>query len=333
MSRDYRMELIRLVEEQLPAFLEQHQVHMVSDVLTKALSDFEITERCTDLAPLDDANTRILKRFKACLAIDGKSEKTIYQYERTCRKLEQTVGKPFTDIGVYDIRYFLACEKARGISNVSLENARANLSAFFQWMADDEIIPKNPCRSINPIKVHKEIKKPFSDVEIDALRSACRNKKERALIEVLLSTGIRVSELSGMDIGDIDFTALSVHVRHGKGDKERMTYITSVAARRLIDYLGDRKEKDMPALFYNKNHGRMCAGGIRSVLNTLAKRAGVENVQPHRFRRTFATGLAARGMEIQEIQKLLGHSDINTTLQYVCVNDDNVKASYKKYIA
>ena len=329
--RDYRMDIIREAEERLAAFLEQHEVHRVSDILAKVLSDYEVTERCTEIVIQDDANERILRRYLACLTIDGKSEKTIYQYGRSCRRLADAIGKPYTEMGVYDIRYYLACEKGRGVSNTTLENTRASLSAFFQWMALEEIIQKNPCASVKTIKVKKEVRQAFSDIEIDALRSACRTKKERALIEVLLATGIRVSELSEMDVADIDFSALTVHVKHGKGNKERLTYITAVAASRLCDYLNSRP--DGTALFYNKNHERLNSGGIRHILNMIAKRAGVDNVHPHRFRRTFATRLAARGMEIQEIQKLLGHSNINTTMQYVCIDDENVKAAYKRYIA
>lgn len=331
-KQDYRMNYIREVEEQLTAFLDQQTIHRVSDVMAKALSGYEIAERCTDLIVHDDTNDRILRRYAACLSIDGKSEKTIYQYSRTCKRLADAIGKPFTDIGVYDIRYFLACEKSRGLSNTSLENMRANISAFFQWMTLEDLIPKNPCLAVKTIKIKQEIRQAFNDVEIDALRSACKTKKERALIEVLLATGIRVSELSSMDVTDINFSALSVHVRHGKGGKERITYITNVAASRLCDYLNTRHE-DGDALFYNKNHQRMNDGGIRCVLNSIAKRAGVENVHPHRFRRTFATRLASRGMDIQEIQTLLGHSNINTTMKYVCVDSENVKASYKRFIA
>lgn len=330
--RDYRMDIIKAAEEQLASFLDQMEIYRVSDVLAKVLADYEVTERCTDLALQDDGNERILRRYAACLTIDGKSEKTIYQYARSCKRLSDAVGKPYTEMGVYDIRYFLACEKGRGISNTSLENTRANISAFFQWLTVEEIIPRNPCAAVKTIKTKKEIREAFSDIEIDALRSACRSKKERALIEVLLSTGIRVSELSEMDAVDIDFSTLSVHVRHGKGGKERLTYITAVASSRLHEYL-DSRPNDGPALFYNKNGERLCAGGIRCILNTLAKRAGVNNVHPHRFRRTFATRLAARGMEIQEIQALLGHSNINTTMKYICVDNENVHASYKRYIA
>ena len=164
------------------------------------------------------------------------------------------------------------------------------------------------------------------------LRSCCRNEKERAIIEVLISSGIRVSELIDLNVNDIDFQKKSVHVRHGKGDKERYTYIDSVACNHLIRYLTS-KGIESGALFVSKRSKRYTAHGIRALLNTIAKRANIPNVHPHRFRRTFATRLAARGMDIQEIQKLMGHANINTTMVYVTMDDTQVSNSYRKYSA
>ena len=240
--------------------------------------------------------------------------------------------KPFTEMGAYDIRFYLACEKDHGTSNRTLENTRSYLSAFFNWMAIEDIVQKNPLATVKPIRYVDEVRKPFSETEIDALRSSCESMRERALIEVLLSSGVRVSELSEMRAEDINMVTLEVHVKHGKGGKERITYITPVAAMHLEKYLKERPESDS-CLFYNGNHEKLNPGGIRFVLKQIAKRSGVSNVHPHRFRRTFATGLAARGMEIQEIQRLLGHSNISTTMQYVCLDDEKVRASYRKYIA
>ena len=332
MSKDYRTALVRDVEALLSTRFSQDQISMISNAVIKALGEYEITERCTDIVPLDDTNERLIKRFTACLKVDGKSDNTIYQYVRSVRKLSEAICKPLTEMGTYDIRFFLAIEQERGLSSQTRENTRANLSAFFQWMASDEIIPKNPVAKLKPIKCPVEVRKPFSEVEIDALRSACRTLKERAIMEMLLSTGVRVSELASMEVQDIDFTALSVHVVHGKGAKERMTYTTPVGVKHLQAYIKDRKENGT-ALFYNRNHECLTDGGIRFILNELAERAKVENVHPHRFRRTFATNLAKRGMEIQEIQRLLGHSNINTTMTYVCVDDTRVQASYRRYIA
>ena len=332
-NKDYRMQFLKDVETALVGRYSADQATTIANIVAKALSGYEIMERCTELVPMDDRNEKLIKRYGACLMVDGKSEKTIYMYLRTVRKLSEAIQKPFTEIGAYDIRFFLALEKERGVSNVTLENTRANLSAFFQWMTNDEVIPRNPIASLKPIKCPQEIKKPFSEIEIDALRSACTSLKERALIEILLSSGVRVSELASMEVKDINQTTMAVHVVHGKGGKERITYTTAVCLKHLLAYLTNRSENDGAALFYNRSHEPLNAGGIRFILNGIAKRAGVENVHPHRFRRTFATGLARRGMEVQEIQQLLGHTSIETTMRYVTVDTDKVQSSYRQYIA
>lgn len=332
MSKDYRNSFVTSCEASLVNHFDRDQVALISHVIIKTLSDYEIVDRCTDLVVYDDSNDKLIRRYKACLMIDGKSENTIFQYTRTIRLLSDTIGKPFTEMGAYDVRFYLALEMERGISETTRETARSQICAFFQWLVNEEILQANPMAKLKPIKCPVEIKKPFSEVEIDALRSACKNKKERALIEFLLSTGVRVSELASMEIKDIDTNTLSVHVMHGKGNKERVTYMTTVALKHLKAYLNTRKDTGT-ALFYNKNGDPLEPGGIRFILNTIAERANVENVHPHRFRRTFATNLSRRGMEIQEIQKLLGHSDISTTMIYVSVDETKVSNSYRRYTA
>lgn len=324
---------VKSIETSLIYHFSRDQVTLISNIVTKTLSEYDLSERCTDLVTYDDGNEKIIRRFKACLMVDGKSEKTIAQYIRQIKKLSDALGnKPFEKMDTYDIRYFLAMELERGVSDRTRENTRAYISAFFQWMLEDDVIQTNPVAKLKPIKYADEIRKAFSEIEIDALRFACKSKKERAIVEVLLSTGVRVSELSSMLTTDIDLNMMTVHVVHGKGSKERTTYITPVAAKHLKAYLNDRKETGT-ALFYNKNHEPLNSGGIRVILNTIAKRANVNDVHPHRFRRTFATNLSKRGMEIQEIQKLLGHSNINTTMVYIAVDQTKVATSYRRFTA
>lgn len=332
MGIDYREKLVKDVESRLIDILPLDMTNTVSSTIVKVLNDYEVTGRCTDIVPFESANDRLIKRYRGCLMVDGKSPKTIYQYTRTLKCFSEFSERPFKDVGIYDVRYFLACEKERGVSSRTVENTRANLSAFFQWMTAEEIIDKNPVLSLKPIKYVEEVKKPFSDIEIDALRSGCRNKKERALIEFLLATGVRVNELSLMKISDIDFAEYSVHVRNGKGGKERVTYITPVAVRHVCEYIQNRNKTETEYLFYNKNHGYLNPGGVRFILNRIARRVGINEVHPHRFRRTFATSASRKGLEIQEIQRLLGHSNINTTMQYISLDDEAIKSSYKRYI-
>lgn len=331
---DYRNQFLQQVEQILVTLIEDPALTgMISDKIAIALGDYELTERCTDIVPLDSINDKLVKRYCACLSVDGKSEKTICQYRRSINMLSDFLNKPFPEMKTYDIRFYLATEKERGVSERTLENTRANLSAFFQWLTVEEIIEKNPMLKIKPIKYDDEIREAFSDVEIDNLRSACNDEKERALVEFLLSTGVRVTELCDMNITDVDTREMTVHVRHGKGGKERITYTTTVALERLRKYLSSRKEQDSEYLFCNRGHDRIQAGGVRFILNRIAKRANVTNVHPHRFRRTFATNLSKRGMSIYEIQKLMGHSDINTTTAYICSDDSIIHASYNKYTA
>jgi len=332
MSKDYRMSFVRDVETALTNHFRAEQVTLISNIVIKALSGYEITERCTDLVPLDDTNERLIKRYRACLMVDGKARSTIECYTYTLTKLSDAIGIPFPEMNIYHVRNYLACEQERGLTASTLENQRANISAFFQWMTDEEIISKNPLSPLKPIKIPDEIEDPFSDIEIDALRSACRKPKERALVEFLLSSGVRVEEASNMNLDNIDFHEMTVHVVHGKGGKDRITYITSVAAKHMREYMKTRQECGC-ALFLNQEHKRLKPGGIRRMLKTIGERAGVSNVHPHRFRRTLATNLADRGMDIQDIQQILGHSNISTTMRYVKVTDKKVKASYQKYIA
>ena len=329
---DYKQQLVSEVTESLTNSLAQEDVVTVSDELTIALQKYDVTKHTTDIVAYNGMNEMLLNRYKACLLIEGRSPKTIEAYVRIVKKLFECVQKNFTDMTVSDLRYFLAYEKSRGVSNRTLENTRLQISSFFTWMLNEEIIYKNPCRTISPIKFTKEVKLPFSSIEIDAIRSACRNNKERAIVEFLLASGVRVSELCSITLSDVDFDSLSVKVREGKGQKQRIVYINELACKHLVRYLTDRKVNGN-YLFYNKKKKPLNPGGVRHLLNLVGEAAGVENVHPHRFRRTFATNLVNRGMEIQEVGKLLGHANLNTTLTYVYTNDEKVRSSYMRYIA
>ena len=329
---DYKTQFISDVSEALVGQIRQSDIEVVSDEMALALRDYELTKRITALAKYEGANELILKRYKACLVIAGRSPKTIEQYERTVKKLFIALQKNYTDMTVSDLRYFLAYEKSRGVSNRTLENTRVQISSFFTWLMDEELIGKNPCRSISPIRYTKEVKLPFTAIEIDAIRSVCKNKKERAIIEFLLASGVRVSELCSIRISDINFDTLSVIVREGKGAKQRTVYINDLASKHLVEYLTTR-DITGDYLFYNKKKEPLNPGGVRFLLKEIEERAGVTNVHPHRFRRTFATGLANRGMEIQEIGKLLGHASLNTTLTYVYTSEEKIRTSYLKYSA
>lgn len=326
--RDNRNDIIQTVQLAIMDLREDVQDRVIA-ALTSALEPYEISERVTALVPSESNNLEILKTYASSLLIDGKSEKTIKMYIYHLKKLGQTTD--LLTATTYDIRNYLAHRKVSGISNRSLENERSYISAFYQWLTNESYIEKNPCLSIKPIKYADEIRKPFSPVEIDKLRSACKDEKERALIEFLLSSGVRVSELVNLRIDDIDFTHKTVKVRNGKGGKDRVTYINDVSCEHLIAYM--IKQNILSGYIFLSSRGVYTANGVRALLNRIAVRANVEDVHPHRFRRTFASMMAARGMDIQTIQKLMGHTDINTTMIYITTDDSLVSNSYQKYTA
>lgn len=326
--------LIRDIEIKLSETCPGIDRDQVMICIISCLDEYDVSEKSTQLAERSqDVNDRILKRYSACLMLDGKSKKTIFQYIRTCQKLGQDSGKYFTEITTNDIRLFLGQLKVRGAKNSTIENQRSYISAFFRWMLAEDIISKNPCEKIKPIKCENVRRLPFSDVQIDKLRLACRSEKTRAMIEVLLSSGVRCEELINLDINDIDIRRRSVRVRNGKGGKDRVTYISEVAAEHLDHYLNSRNDNG-PELFRSQQGGRYSdETSILRIMKSLSKRAGVDNVHPHRFRRTFATQLYRRGMDLHEIQRLMGHSNVQTTLGYIYTDDAQLRAAYQKYAA
>ena len=327
---DKKDELIKSIQESLLCNFDASDVYKITNIITTKLKNYDVRGINTEVAIIDDYNDKILRRYIACLKIEGKSDKTIYQYKRTCTKLADFIHKNYNEIGTYDIRLYLAYLYERGVGNRSLENQRSYISAFYKWMHVENNMASNPCEPIKTIKYKVEIRKPFNEIEIDMMRSACKNAKERAILEILLSSGVRCNELATMKIEDVDLNNLSVHVKNGKGNKERTTYITPIAKKYLLDYLNMRQDND-PYLFLSKNKTPITTSGIREVLHRIGVSADVSNVHPHRFRRTLATHLADRGMAVQEIQKILGHSNINTTLTYVYTNDLSTASSYRKY--
>lgn len=261
--------------------------------------------------------------------IEGRSEKTLDRYAYILKRYKETDPTPIHKITVYNIRQYLAKEKTRGIADSTLQGYRDVFSAFFGWIHRERLIPLNPCANLNPIKCKKEIRLPYTSVEIERLKEVCSSVRDKAIICFLLSTGCRISEVCGLNRADVDFNNLECTVL-GKGNKERTVYLDSVAAMQLQKYLDSREDND-EALFIGKGTSRMQPGGIRKCLRVIGDRAGVPNVHPHRFRRTLATNLIKHGMPIQEVANILGHEKLDTTMMYVYLDKQSVKNSYKKY--
>lgn len=321
-----REEIIEKVTELLRGNIENDVISTVQDALTIVLYNYEIQKRCTEISVVDNTD-KLLKRFIATKRIEGLSEKTIQRYVYINQKLFDFIRKPIEEITAYDIRFYLAHKRQNdNISNRTLDGMRRCYSSFFTWFVHEGFLSENPCLSIKAIKSSQTIKKPFSAEEIERLRRVCDNKRDIALIDFLYSTGCRVSEVVSLNINDIDFQNFECTVL-GKGNKERTVYITEVAMLSLKEYLVSRKDTNT-ALFLGKGNQRLGKNGIEALLRKLGNSAKIENVHPHRYRRTLATNLLDKGMSIQDVAIILGHSDLKTTQIYCYVNQSNVRNSY-----
>ena len=273
--------------------------------------------------------TDMVDLYLNTLDIEGRSKNTVYRYRRKLLRFMEYDPTPIRQMTVFNIRQYLAYEKSRGICDNTLRGDRDIYHAFFGWLHREGLLQLDPCSNLSPIKVKKEEKQPFSDVELEKLKDACETQRDKAMYYFLLTTGCRISEVSSINIKDINFKECEVKVL-GKGNKERTVYFTPVASMYLEQYLKSRKDT-CEALFVGKGSKRLQKNGFEQRLHKIAKKAGVENVHPHRFRRTLATQLIRNGMPIEEVAMLLGHEKIDTTRTYVAIAQDRVKSSYNQY--
>ena len=327
MTIQAKQKLVTDVAEEIGDFLTVKDTRKVSTILEEQLELYDLTELKPDAM---NAETRdLLKIFLDAKKVEGRSEKTICRYSGMLEKALYDIGVPANQIDVFHLRAYLMQEKNRGLQDSSIDGIRCILSSFFGWLWKEGLIKKNPCANIAPIKCQKKIRQPFTAADIERLKSACTIKRDKALICFLLSTGARISEVCALNKSDIDFTSLECKVL-GKGNKERTVYLDEVAAMELKAYLSERTDT-YAALFVGKGTERLTPHGVRERLIGIGDAAGASNVHPHRFRRTLATSLTGRGMPVQDVAFILGHENINTTLKYVHINADNVKASYRIY--
>lgn len=328
---DIRLSIIQAVIGALQDRADDDTIGLVQDVLTLQLNAYEVTERCTTVAVRDNSAHGILKKFLATKRVEGIADSTLQRYAEVNGALLQYLGKPLEEITTYDIRFYLSMRRQIGkVSNRTLDGMRRCYSSFFSWLAAEGIIRHNPCAALAQIKSRKVVKKPFSAADIERIREACSNIRDLALVDFLYCTGCRVSEVSHLDISDIDFDRMECVVL-GKGNKERKVYLTEVAAMHLQEYLVGRKDGSS-ALFVGRGN-RLGKNGIEAIIKKLGKRAGVGNAHPHRYRRTLATNLLDRGMNIQDVAAILGHADLKTTQVYCYISQANVRAAYCKFAA
>lgn len=328
---DIRSSIIQAVIGALPGRADDDTINLVQDMLVMQLNAYEVTERCTDVAVRDDSAQGLLKKFLATKQVEGIADSTLQRYADINGALLQCLGKPLAEITTYDIRFYLSMRRQIGrVSNRTLDGMRRCYSSFFGWLAAEGLILHNPCAALAQIKSRKVVKKPYSAADMERMREACSNIRDLALVDFLYCTGCRVSEVSRLDVGDLDFERMECVVL-GKGNKERKVYLTEVAAMHLQEYLETRKDA-CEALFVGGGK-RLGKNGIEAVIKKLGKRAGVGNAHPHRYRRTLATNLLDRGMNIQDVAAILGHADLKTTQVYCYISQANVRAAYCRFAA
>lgn len=280
------------------------------------------------------SNQEYLKMFLAAKTIEGCSKRTIQYYRVTIEKMLTVMNQPIRKITTEDMRSYLSqYQEWNGCSKVTVDNVRRNISSFFSWLEEENYILKSPMRRIHKIKTNQQVKEIITDEDIERLRDSCSCKRDLAMIDLLYSTGIRVGELVNLNISDVDFEARECVV-FGKGGKERKVYFDAKSKLHLQAYLSSRVD-DNEALFVTLDapHDRLKISGVEIRIRSLGRSNNMTRIHPHKFRRTMATRAIDKGMPIEQVQKILGHSQIDTTMQYAMVNQSNVKSSHRKYIS
>lgn len=318
-----------VIQGMLP-FLNNGQMEKLQEVLQHTLFNYKVVESNNN-KELSELN--LVELFLAAKRIEGCSEKSLKYYESTILALLDDLGKDVKHIVTDDIRTYLTEYQARKQSSkVTIDNIRRILSSFFSWLEDEDYILKSPVRRIHKVKTGTNIKETYTDEALELMRDNCTELRDLAIIDMLASTGMRVGEMVLLNREDIDFNERECVV-FGKGDKERIVYFDARTKIHLLNYLNSRDD-DNPALFVSlqKPYNRLQISGVEVRLRQYGKRLGLNKVHPHKFRRTLATMAIDKGMPIEQLQQLLGHRRIDTTLQYAMVKQSNVKIAHRKYI-
>jgi integrase/recombinase XerD len=326
--RDTNMEekWVNIINE-MAEYLSIAQLKKLQEVLLRELSEENVNKE-------DVSNKEYLTLFLNAKRIEGCSERTLKYYQASVEHLLSSVDTPVRKITTEEIRsYLVAYQGINNCSKVTVDNIRRNISSFFSWLEEEDYILKSPMRRIHKIKTKKAVKEIISDEAIELIRDNCSEKRDLAIIDLLYSTGIRVGELVNLDINDLDMEQRECVV-YGKGDKERRVYFDAKAKIHLQAYLDSRQDNN-PALFVTLDapHDRLKISGVEIRIRKLGKSLGLSRIHPHKFRRTMATRAIDKGMPIEQVQKILGHSQIDTTMEYAIVNQVNVKTSHQKFIA
>ncbi len=322
------------IEQEMISVLNNEQMQKLQAVLTSILMGKEIREiKAFGDTGTQNSNEELLKVFLEAKNVEGCSEKSISYYRTTLEMMMRKINKPVRQMVTEDLRTYLSSyQQNHKVSKVTIDNIRRILSSFFSWLENENYILKSPARRIHKIRVGQTIKETYTDEELEVMRDCCEVSRDLAIIDLLASTGMRVGELIMLNKEDIDFAKRECIVL-GKGDKERKVYFDARAKIHLLKYLAERND-DNSALFVtlNKPYERLKISGVEIRLRELGKKLNIHKVHPHKFRRTLATRAIDKGMPIEQVQVLLGHTKIDTTLQYAMVNQNNVKLAHQKYI-
>ena len=324
-----KQELINTVLSQMMPYLNNDQAARLQEVLEHSLFRVTVTQ---DETPREDTILP-LDTFIAAKKIEGCSEKTLVYYRKTVQDMLDGVGKPAQQIMTDDLRKYLSdYQEQRKASKVTIDNIRRILSSFFSWLEDEDYILKSPVRRIHKVKTAKVVKDTYSDEALEKMRDGCGNLRDLAIIDMLASTGMRVGELVLLNREDINFEERECVVL-GKGNKERVVYFDARTKIHLQNYLDSRSDSNS-ALFVGLRapHNRLSIGGVESTLRELGQVLSIPKVHPHKFRRTLATTAIDKGMPIEQVQQLLGHQKIDTTLHNAMVKQQNEKQAHRKYI-
>lgn len=324
-------EKIKEVLRQMQPYLDNAQMEQLQRTLQHAFwnCSVELTNGCEEA---DDGKS-LIELFIASKRVEGCSEKTIAYYKATIEAATNTVGKAIKHITTEDLRQYLTnYQKRKQSGRVTIDNIRRILSSFFSWLEDEDYILKSPVRRIHRVKTSTTIKETYTDEALERMRDNCNELRDLAIIDMLASTGMRVGEMVLLNREDIDFNERECVV-FGKGDKERLVYFDARTKIHLQNYLASRTDTE-PALFVSLRapYKRLKIGGIESRLREMGKWLDIPKVHPHKFRRTLATMAIDKGMPIEQLQQLLGHQRIDTTLKYAMVKQSNVKLAHRKYI-
>ena len=328
--------LITEIRQGMVAYLDNAQMERLHEVLNHCFYGVAV-EKCENTATDIDngkSNDEMLESFLAAKRVEGCSEKSLKYYRSTIQNMLKTANKTVKHMTTDDLRQYLAdYQRNSKATKVTIDNIRRILSSFFSWLEDENHILKSPVRRIRKVKSGQTVKETYTDEALELMRDHCASIRDLAIIDLLASTGMRVGEMVRLNRDDIDFENRECIV-FGKGEKERPVYFDARAKIHIQSYLA-RRTDDNPALFVSliKPHNRLEISGVEIRLRELGRHLNIPKVHPHKFRRTLATRAIDKGMPIEQVQQLLGHQKIDTTLQYAMVSQNNVKLAHRKYIA